>query len=171
MSNNRPYPVRCIGRAGGSGAADHRGTHDMKRIPATILSVGALALILAGCGPDESTEASGLRKGTTDTSSASTTTSARATTTSADSSQTSSAPTTTRTGGSTSGTASQTTCAEFRQLDIAGEKALIEAILAEHPESPFAGSPNVALGTAKLVCLSDEMANTPVAEAAGIVEP
>ncbi|WP_228780727.1 hypothetical protein [Nocardia cyriacigeorgica] len=142
----------------------------MKRIPATILSVGALALILAGCGPDESTEASGLRKGTTDTSSAATT-SARATTTSAESTETSSAPTTTRSGGSTSGTASQTTCAEFRQLDIAGEKALIEAILAEHPESPFAGSPNVALGTAKLVCLSDEMANTPVAEAAGIVEP
>ncbi|MBF6437384.1 hypothetical protein IU432_05820 [Nocardia cyriacigeorgica] len=129
-----------------------------------------MALVLAGCGPDESTEASGLRKGTTDTSSASTTTSARATTTS-ESSETSSAPTTTRTGGSTSGTASQTTCAEFRQLDIAAEKALIEAILAEHPESPFAGSPNVALGTAKLVCLSDEMANTPVAEAAGIVEP
>ncbi|WP_280236384.1 hypothetical protein [Nocardia cyriacigeorgica] len=140
----------------------------MKRIPATILSVGAMALLLAGCGPDETTEANGLRKGTTDTSSAATTTAA---TTSAESSETSSAPTTTRTGGDTSGAASQTTCAEFKELDIAGQKALIEQILVEHPESTFAGSPNVALGTAKLVCLSDSLADTPVAEAAGIVEP
>ncbi|WP_256668124.1 hypothetical protein [Nocardia cyriacigeorgica] len=140
----------------------------MKRIPATILSVGALALVLAGCGPDEATEANGLRKGTTETSTAATTTAATTTT---ESSETTGTPTTTRSGESTSGAASQTTCAEFRELDIEGEKALIEQILVEHPESPFVGSPNVALGTAKLVCLSDEMADVPVAEAAGIVEP
>ncbi|HLS77890.1 MAG TPA: hypothetical protein VK083_13990 [Nocardia sp.] len=80
-------------------------------------------------------------------------------------------------GGSDSGAAdsadetTQTTCAEFKELDTEAEKAVVEAILAEHPESQYAGSPNVALGTAKLVCLAAANADKTVAEAAGLLTP
>lgn len=81
-------------------------------------------------------------------------------------------------GGSDSGEAAdsadkttQTTCAEFKTLDTEAEKAVVEAILAEHPDSQYAGSPNVALGTAKLVCLAEANANKTVAEAAGLLKP
>ncbi|MBF6186882.1 hypothetical protein IU468_01000 [Nocardia farcinica] len=70
---------------------------------------------------------------------------------------------------STTGEAAQTTCAEFKNLDTEAEKAVVEAILAENPDSPYAGSPNVALGTAKLVCLSEANAGKTVAAAAGLL--
>jgi ABC-type glycerol-3-phosphate transport system substrate-binding protein len=125
----------------------------MKRTSAVALAIGAVALLLAGCsGSNESTDANGLRKGTTGTSTSTTpTTSAKA-------------------DGASGGPASQTTCGQFRALDSAAEKSAIEQMLAENPDSPFAGSPNVALGTAKLVCLAQSNADTTVVAAAGIVE-
>ncbi|WP_040799157.1 hypothetical protein [Nocardia higoensis] len=82
-------------------------------------------------------------------------------------------------GGSDSGEAAadsadktaQTTCAEFKTLDTEAEQAVVEAILTEHPDSQYAGSPNVALGTAKLVCLAEANADKTVAEAAGLLTP
>ncbi|MFD0365286.1 hypothetical protein ACFQZZ_27955 [Nocardia sp. GCM10030253] len=149
----------------------------MKRTSAIALAAGAVALLLAGCGgSDESAEANGLRKGTTGTSTSAPSQSgagtAGAPTTGAGAATTGAgAPTTpAKTDYSSLGPASRTTCAEFRALDGAAEKALIEQILAEHPDSSFAGSPNVALGTAKLVCLAPSNAETPVAVAAGIVK-
>ncbi|MFE3544203.1 hypothetical protein ACFXK0_14665 [Nocardia sp. NPDC059177] len=122
----------------------------MNRISLVVLAAGALTLTLAGCGSgDDSTDANGLRKGTPSAS-----TSAPATTT------TSAAPT-------TAGAATMT-CAEFKDLDSTGEKQAIEAILAANPGGPFEGSPNVALGTAKLVCLAPGNADKTVAEAAGL---
>ncbi|WP_280494929.1 hypothetical protein [Nocardia asiatica] len=144
----------------------------MKRISAIVLAVGTVGFLLAGCGgADESTDANGLRKG-----SASATTSASAARTTAPGTATpdtpadTDAPVTTKRGDAALGPASSTTCGEFRKLDTEGEKALIEQILAENPGGPFDGSPNVALGTAKLVCLSPSVADTSVAIAAGIVE-
>jgi hypothetical protein len=148
----------------------------MKRTSVIALSVGAVALLLAGCGgSDESTESNGLRKGSTGTSASAPSPSGAGTAgapTTASSAPTtdSSAPTTpAKTVDPSLGPASQTTCADFKTLDSTAEKAVIEQILAENPDSSFAGSPNVALGTAKLVCLASSSADTPVAVAAGIV--
>ena len=117
----------------------------MNRISLVVLAAGALTLTLAGCGSgDDSTDASGLRKGTPSAS-----TSAPATTTAAPAS-------------------AGITCAQFKTLDSTGEKQAIERILAENPGGPFDGSPNVALGTAKLVCLAPGNADKTVAEAAGM---
>ncbi|WP_254206498.1 hypothetical protein [Nocardia alni] len=55
-------------------------------------------------------------------------------------------------------------------MDVDSEKALMEKILAENPGSKFAGSPDVALGTAKLVCLAHTEQNQPVAVAIGVVQ-
>ncbi|MEV5836261.1 hypothetical protein [Nocardia sp. NPDC052112] len=144
----------------------------IKRVTAIALATGAVAIALAGCGSsdDSNTDANGLRKGTSGTSTPASTTSARpsgaAPTSAAD------APTSTKTTASNSslGPASSTTCGEFKKLDSTEEKELIEKVLAENPGSAFEGSPNVALGTAKLVCLAPTYADTPVAVAAGIVE-
>jgi hypothetical protein len=145
----------------------------MKRTSAVALAIGAVALLLAGCsGSNESTDANGLRKGTTGTSTSTTpTTSAKADGASGAGTSTSTAPTTSaKADGASGGPASQTTCGQFRALDSAAEKSAIEQMLAENPDSPFAGSPNVALGTAKLVCLAQSNADTTVVAAAGIVE-
>ncbi|MFI9506688.1 hypothetical protein [Nocardia sp. NPDC052566] len=133
----------------------------MKRNFVIALAAASVALTLTGCGQskDESTDANGLRKGTPSTSS----TASPASTPSAGASTTPGKP-------AAAGAASKTTCAEFKKLDSAAEKTLIEQILAENPGSPFDGSPNVALGTAKLVCLSSSVADTPVAVAAGIAK-
>lgn len=158
MTNHRNQPVRCTGRAGGAGAAIHRGKLQMNRISLVVLAAGALCLTVAGCGSDDTADASGLRKGTPTSSasaSATTTTKAGATTTS------SAAPTAAATGA-------KITCGQFKELDTEGEKQAIEQILAANPGSPFEGSPNVALGTAKLVCLAPGNADKTVAEAAGI---
>ncbi|WP_330233378.1 hypothetical protein OHA40_13465 [Nocardia sp. NBC_00508] len=144
----------------------------MKRTSAIVLAVGTVGFLLAGCGgTDESTDANGLRTGA---SNISTTTPARTSTApiappNADA-DTDAPVTTMKEGTSSLGPASSTTCGEFKKLDTDGEKALIEQILAENPGGPFEGSPNVALGTAKLVCLSPSVADSSVAVAAGIVK-
>ncbi|UGT70386.1 hypothetical protein LTT66_09590 [Nocardia gipuzkoensis] len=145
----------------------------MKRTSAIVLALGTVGFLLAGCGgADESTDANGLRKGS---ASATTSASAARTTTAPDTATPDTpaeteAPATTKESDPSLGPASSTTCGEFRKLDTDGEKALIEQILAENPGGPFDGSPNVALGTAKLVCLSPSVAGTSVAIAAGIVK-
>lgn len=148
---------------------DHSGvTHEMKRLTVTAVALGALTIGLTGCGGDHaSSDANGLRRNG----------SAVATSAPAPASSTAPAPatpteapgTTTHPENSGLGPASQTTCGEFRKLDIEGEKSLMERILAENPGSKFDGSPNVALGTAKLVCLSKSEADKPVAVAIGMV--
>ncbi|WP_254190812.1 hypothetical protein [Nocardia noduli] len=148
----------------------------MKRISVIVVAAGAVALMLTGCGGSEETsDASGLRKGNTDSSATITSrpTSTGALPTSADrapSATTSSAPAATTPPEPTGlpARASDTTCAQFKGLDSTEEKAVIERILAENPDSQFTGSPNVALGTAKLVCLASSNASRTVAAAAGI---
>ncbi|WP_433627652.1 hypothetical protein [Nocardia sp. CA-120079] len=142
----------------------------IKRVTAIVLATGAVAVALAGCGSsdDSSSDANGLRQGATGTSTPAGTTSA----TGAAPTTAAAAPTTTtKTTASypSLGPASSTTCGEFKKLDSTEEKELIEKAIAENPGSEFEGSPNVALGTAKLVCLAPTYADTPVAVAAGIV--
>ncbi|MGX1771290.1 hypothetical protein ACWIGW_04195 [Nocardia brasiliensis] len=126
----------------------------MKRTSAIVLAAGTLASVLAGCG-QSSTDSS-------DAARPSSSAPAAASSTATPGSAPAAAP------GAPADPA-KTTCAEFKKLDNEAEKALIEQLLAQHPDSTFAGSPNVALGTAKLVCLSGSVAETPVAVAAGIV--
>lgn len=131
----------------------------MNRISTAVLTAGALALVLVGCDSgEESAEASGLRKGTPDST---TSEPAAAPTTGAASSSTTSsnaAPT------PAPGLDAQITCAEFQQLDSDREKQAIELILAGNPGNQFEGSPNVALGTVKLLCHAPGNADKPVAE-------
>ncbi|QIS06587.1 hypothetical protein F5X71_33625 [Nocardia brasiliensis] len=138
----------------------------MKRTSAIVLAAGTVALLLAGCG-QSSTDA-----GDATSSRPSSSTSAAAAAPSAPAAASSTA-TPGNAGADAPGNAaadpSKTTCAEFKKLDSEAEKALIEQLLAQNPDSTFAGSPNVALGTAKLVCLSGSVAETPVGVAAGIV--
>ncbi|MEV0249362.1 hypothetical protein AB0H76_22375 [Nocardia sp. NPDC050712] len=137
----------------------------MKRISVMVLTAGAVALTLTACGgSDDSSDASGLRKGGSVTSAASTSASSGNA-----SAPTSAAAPTSAIDTSKLGTASRTTCGDFKLLDAESQKSLVEEILSENPESSFAGSPNVALGTAKLVCLAGSNANKPVAVAANIV--
>ncbi|WP_067653927.1 hypothetical protein [Nocardia harenae] len=140
----------------------------MARLSAAVLAAGVLALVVSGCGPDESADANGLRKGSTGAA-ASTTAASSSTAASSTAAAPSSAAGTTTPAAAPSGTGADITCADFRKLETDQEKAVIELILAENPDSPFAGSPNVALGTAKLVCLSPSVADEPVATAAGLV--
>ncbi|WP_280345557.1 hypothetical protein [Nocardia neocaledoniensis] len=126
----------------------------MNRISLVVLAAGAVCLTLAGCGSDESADASGLRKGTPSSS--------------ASASATSTKPAASATQAPAAATGADITCAQFKTLDSEGEKKAIDEILAAHPGGPFEGSPNVALGTAKLVCLAPGNADKTVAEAAGI---
>ncbi|MEU2033042.1 hypothetical protein [Nocardia amamiensis] len=144
----------------------------MKRTSAIVLAVGTVGFLLAGCGgADESTASNGLRQGASSTSASAPARTSTAPTAPPNADAGTDAPVTTMKEGTSSlGTASSTTCGEFKKLDTDGEKALIEQILAENPGGPFEGSPNVALGTAKLVCLSPSVAGTSVAVAAGIVK-
>ncbi|WP_280193116.1 hypothetical protein [Nocardia farcinica] len=114
----------------------------MKRFSVVVLTVATMAAALAGCGGSDSDSGSAAASSTAASSTA---------------------------ASSTTGKAAQTTCAEFKNLDTEAEKAVVEAILAENPDSPYAGSPNVALGTAKLVCLSEANAGKTVAVAAGLL--
>ncbi|MBF6211215.1 hypothetical protein IU433_06655 [Nocardia puris] len=143
----------------------------MKRVSVLVLAVGAVALAATGCGgSDESTDASGLRKGNTSASApADPSTPASAPAEPAEDTESPESSPTSPVDTSSLGPASRTTCGEFKELDGDAEKALIERILAENPDSPFAGSPNVALGTAKLVCLAPDNEDKPVAVAARIV--
>lgn len=82
-------------------------------------------------------------------------------------------------GGSDSGVAdadtadktTQTTCTEFKTLDDETKKSVVEAILAENPDSQFAGNQAAALGTAELVCLAEANTDKTVAEAARLLTP
>ncbi|MFD3703560.1 hypothetical protein ACFWUP_10460 [Nocardia sp. NPDC058658] len=153
MTNSSPQSVRCTGRAGHAGAAIYRGKQQMNRISLAVLATGALTLTLVGCGSDESADASGLRKGTPSSSAPATTTAK---------------PTTSSATPASAVVTADITCAQFQTLDSDGEKKAIELILAEHPGGAFEGSPNVALSTAKLVCLVPSNADKPVADAAGM---
>ena len=151
MTNTRRQSVRCTGRAGATGAAIYRGKQQMKRISLVVLAAGALTLTLAGCGSDEAaTDANGLRKGTPSASASATPTSSAKPTPGAAAVRT------------------DLTCAEFNALDDDAEKATIEAIIAENPGGLFDGSPNVALGTVKVVCAIPSNADKPVVDAAGM---
>lgn len=139
----------------------------MKRTSAIVLVTGTVALLLAGCG-QSSNDSAGANGGSTTSA---TSAAAKPSTPAAASSTGTpgSAPTVEQPGTPASTDPAKTTCGEFKKLDSEAEKAVIEQILAANPDSKFAGSPNVALGTAKLVCLSGSVADTTVAQAAGIV--
>jgi hypothetical protein len=141
--------------------------HVMKRFTAIALATGAVAFALAGCGSDDSN--SDAKTAGTSTTSASAPSPAAAPEAP---SPTSEPPLSTAPAAAQYpdlGPSSATTCGEFKKLDSEQEKSVIEGAIAENPGSRFAGSPNVALGTAKLVCLSAGYAETPVAVAAGII--
>ncbi|WP_188828994.1 hypothetical protein [Nocardia camponoti] len=136
----------------------------MKRI-SLVLAAAVLTAALAGCGSDdESTDANGLRKGTPGASA--TTTAAPTTTSKAPA--TTKADATTTTSAAPATPSATITCREFKTLDEAGQKLAIEAILAANPGGAFDGSPNMALSTAKLICLVPGNADKPVASAAGM---
>lgn len=144
----------------------------MKRLSATAVVLSALALGLTACGgndDDSGTDAAGLRRNAPSTSAVPATPAPPASPAPPESPA--QPPTTAAGSGNASlGPASRTTCGEFKNLDTDSEKSLLEQILAENPGSKFDGSPNVALGTAKLVCLAASQADTPVAVAIGVAE-
>ncbi|WP_030524670.1 hypothetical protein [Nocardia rhamnosiphila] len=153
----------------------------MKRISTAVLAAAAAAaLVLSGCSSeDEPAEASGLRKNTATAQTAPQTESgegATAETTAPGAAQPpAQSPETTATADDSAGDApaadrpSDTTCGQFAQLDEPQQQQLIGQILAENPDSAFVGNPNAALGTAKLVCNSQKLADQKVAVVAGIV--
>ncbi|MCX0270700.1 hypothetical protein NLM24_08275 [Nocardia zapadnayensis] len=153
----------------------------MKRISTAVLAAAATAaLVLSGCSSEEEpAEASGLRKNTATAQTAPQTESgdgATAGTTAPGAEQTpAQSPETTATEDDSAGDApaadrpSDTTCGQFAQLDEPQQEQLIGQILAENPDSAFVGNPNAALGTAKLVCNSQKLADQKVAVVAGIV--
>ncbi|MFF3574648.1 MULTISPECIES: hypothetical protein [Nocardia] len=55
-------------------------------------------------------------------------------------------------------------------MSIEDETSLVKKVLAENPGSKLDGSPNVALGTARLVCLASSEQNKPIAVAIGVAE-
>lgn len=137
----------------------------MKRLSIVALAAGAMALTLAGCGgSDKSADASGLKQAGTTT--VRTTNPAASTSVGAVVQPPADAPTSATAAKKTTAPAgAQTTCGDFRDLSEDTEKQVIDQILAAHPGSFLDGSPNVALGTAKLACLASTYANTPVAVA------
>ncbi|MGV9924877.1 hypothetical protein [Nocardia rhamnosiphila] len=153
----------------------------MKRISTAVLAAAAAAaLVLSGCSSeDEPAEASGLRKNTATAQTAPRTESgegATAETTAPGAAQPpAQSPETTATADDSAGDApaadrpSDTTCGQFAQLDEPQQQQLIGQILAENPDSAFVGNPNAALGTAKLVCNSQKLADQKVAVVAGII--
>ncbi|MFQ6226248.1 hypothetical protein [Nocardia sp. NPDC002869] len=153
----------------------------MKRISTVVLAAAATAaLALSSCSSEEEpAEASGLRKNTATAQTAPQTESgdvATAGTTTPGAEETPApSPETTLTEDDSAGDApaadrpSDTTCSQFAQLDEPQQQQLIGQILAENPDSAFVGNPNAALGTAKLVCNSQKLADQKVAVVAGIV--
>lgn len=151
----------------------------MKRISTVVLAAAAAAaLALSGCSSDEEpAEASGLRKNTATAQTAPQTESGAGAESPAPGAEQSPAqsPETTATEDDSSGDApvsgrpSDTTCGQFAQLDEPQQQQLIGQILAENPDSAFVSNPNAALGTAKLVCNSEKLADQKVAVVAGIV--
>ena len=145
----------------------------MKRISTVVLAAAAgTALVLTGCSSEEPTEASGLRKNTTTGQTSPQTGTANETPAPSESTEAPEAPAQTSTAeeaAPASGRASDTTCAQFAQLDEPEQQQLVQTILAENPGSAFIGNPNAALGTAKLVCNSSNLADQKVSVVSGIV--
>lgn len=153
----------------------------MKRISTVVLAAAATAaLALSGCSSEEEpAEASGLRKNTATAQTAPQTESGDGATAEATASRAeqtpalSPEPTATEDDSAAdapaSGRPSDTTCGQFAQLDEPQQQQLIGQILAENPDSAFVHNPNAALGTAKLVCNSQKLADQKVAVVAGIV--
>jgi|GEM_PF-7035218 len=134
---------------------------------AMLVALGAMTTGLAACGghKDNSADAaSGPSRTSTSGAAAATTTAV----TSSASSSAAAAPS--GPADSTLGPASRTLCSKFRNMDIDSEKALVEKVLVENPGSKFDGSPDVALGTAKLVCLAHSEQNQPLSVAIGITQ-
>ncbi|MTE14934.1 hypothetical protein [Nocardia aurantiaca] len=137
----------------------------MKRLSIVALAAGAMALTLAGCGSDKSSDANGPKQSGT-TTAARTASAVASTTVAAPVQPPAEAPTRATAAKKTSAPAgAQTTCGDFRDLTEDAEKQVIDQVLAANPGSFLDGSPNVALGTAKLACLSSGYTNTPVAVA------
>ncbi|MEV6100350.1 hypothetical protein [Nocardia sp. NPDC051981] len=140
----------------------------MKRLSIVALAAGAMALTLAGCGSDKSSDTNGLKQAGTTTAARTTSAGASTTTTAAATpvQPPAEAPTSATAAKKTAAPAgAQTTCGDFRDLTEDAEKQVIDQVLAANPGSFLDGSPNVALGTAKLACLASTYANTPVAVA------
>lgn len=149
----------------------------MKRVSAIVSATAAVAFLMSGCGTEtdgdsETSEGSTAASSTSNSAEPSRTGSVTETAPEPDEEETE----TTRDeetaelgDDATEPNGAQTTCNQFEALDDNAQIALIEQILAENPESSFAGSPNVALGTAKLVCNSESAAEEPVAVAAEIL--
>ncbi|MGW5387712.1 hypothetical protein [Nocardia sp. NPDC003963] len=149
----------------------------MKRISTVVVTAAAAAaLVLSGCSSDEEpAEASGLRKNTAAVQTTSSTESGAETTAPGDGSTPEQSPETTEPEDDSADDApasnrpSDTTCGQFKALDEPQQQQLVGEILAENPDSAFVGNPNAALGTAKLVCNSEKLADQLVAVVAGIV--
>lgn len=148
----------------------------MKRIsPVVLAAAAAAALVLSGCSSEEPSEAAGLRKNTA-TGQAAPTTGSRdgdtgKTPASGENTEPTEEPEQTSAAEETptSGRASDTTCGQFAALDEPEQQQLVRSILDENPDSAFTGNPNAALGTAKLVCNAEKLADQKVAVVAGIV--
>lgn len=148
----------------------------MKRSSIVALAAGAMVLSLAGCGSGKSTQADGVRQATT-TTAAKTVPAASSVPAATVSPTTSAAPvieppkaapiTASVAQQTTAPNGAQTNCHEFLQLTEDTEKQVIGQILAANPGSKFDGSPNVALGTARIACTVADYAKTPVAVAIG----
>lgn len=132
----------------------------MKRMSVVACAFGALALGLSGCGSDTSGEANGLRQNTETTSAAPAKTTAPSTFTLVE--PPSGAPTSQAKVKQTTANGVATTCGQFRDLTDDTQKQVIDQVLAANPGSALDGSPNVALGTAKLACLAQTYTDTPV---------
>ncbi|MEV6072817.1 hypothetical protein AB0L82_40270 [Nocardia sp. NPDC052001] len=140
----------------------------MKQIAIVALAAGALVLGLTGCGSDKSTDASELRKETSTSAAVKSAAPIASTPAAAPVEPPTAAPASTAAVKQTTApNGAKTTCGEFRNLDGDTEKQVIQQVLAANPGSKFDGSPNVALGTAKLACLASAYTDTPVANAIG----
>ncbi|WP_306358642.1 MULTISPECIES: hypothetical protein [unclassified Nocardia] len=136
----------------------------MKRMSVVACVFGALALGLSGCGSDESSDVSGLGQAATSTTTAVETT-APTTTSFTYVEPPATAPTAPASAKQSTADGADTTCGQFRDLTDDTQKQVIDQVLAAHPGSQLEGSPNVALGTAKLACLASSYTDTPVAVA------
>ncbi|WP_067830675.1 hypothetical protein [Nocardia inohanensis] len=137
----------------------------MKRTFVVALAAGAMVLGLAGCGSDTKSAESNSARPTSSTAVKASAVASSAVVTPPVEPPTAAPTTTAAAKKTTAPNGAQTTCGEFRDLDDATEKNVITQILAAHPGSSLDGSPNVALGTAKLACLAPGYSNTPVAVA------
>ncbi|MEU0542367.1 hypothetical protein [Nocardia sp. NPDC005978] len=140
----------------------------MKRIFVGALAAGALVLGLSACGSDTSTGAASTSESASVTAAAAQVTATAVTTPAAPPVEPpAAAPVTTVIKKNSAPNGAQTTCGEFRELDGDTEIQVIQQVLAANPGSKFAGSPNVALSTAKLVCGEANSAGAVMADAIG----